>query len=213
MPDGLPSNPLPSDGLVIVAKRDCPTCVVVVPVLAQLAAGPSPLTGVKGGDATPALWIAIERDGTVKITCHRSEMGQQTWTAMAQIVADELEADWDKVAIVQAEGHERYGDQNTDGSRSVRFNFHRLRVAGAAMRHMLVAAAALELLEGEAGRRNRRGLADAAGQHEPSLQQPDALLELDHAQRRQRQQWQLVTAARDSDGQWQWATVMGDSNG
>jgi isoquinoline 1-oxidoreductase beta subunit len=105
--------------------------------------GASPLTGVKGGDATPSLWIAINKDGAVKITCHRSEMGQQTWTAMAQIVADELEADWDKVAIVQAEGHERYGDQNTDGSRSVRFNFHRLRVAGAAMRHMLVAAAAL----------------------------------------------------------------------
>ena len=62
---------------------------------------------------------------------------------MAQIVADELEAEWDMVRIVQAEGHERYGDQNTDGSRSVRFNFHRLRVAGAAMRHMLVAAAAL----------------------------------------------------------------------
>lgn len=105
--------------------------------------GPSPLTGVRGGDASPGLWIAIERDGTVKITCHRSEMGQQVWTSMAQIVADELEAEWDKVRIVQAEGHERYGDQNTDGSRSVRFNFHRLRVAGAAMRHMLVAAAAL----------------------------------------------------------------------
>ncbi|OYU75114.1 MAG: twin-arginine translocation pathway signal protein, partial [Alphaproteobacteria bacterium PA3] len=105
--------------------------------------GPCPLTEVKGGDATPALWIAILRDGTVKITCHRSEMGQQVWTSMAQIITDELEAEWDKVQIVQAEGHERYGDQNTDGSRSVRFNFHRLRVAGAAMRHMLVAAAAL----------------------------------------------------------------------
>lgn len=106
-------------------------------------AGPSPLTEVNGGDATPALWIAIDKDGAVKITCHRSEMGQQVWTSMAQIVADELEADWAKVEIVQAEGHERYGDQNTDGSRSVRFNFHRLRVAGAAMRQMLVAAAAL----------------------------------------------------------------------
>ncbi len=62
---------------------------------------------------------------------------------MAQIVADELEADWESVKIVQAEGHERYGDQNTDGSRSVRYNFHRLRVAGAAMRQMLVEAAAL----------------------------------------------------------------------
>jgi len=105
--------------------------------------GASPLTEVAGGDATPALWIAIEEDGTVKITCHRSEMGQQVWTSMAQIVADELEADWDKVRIVQAEGHERYGDQNTDGSRSVRYNFHRLRTAGAAMRHMLTDAAAL----------------------------------------------------------------------
>ena len=69
--------------------------------------GASPLTQVTGGDATPSLWIAIEGDGTVKITCHRSEMGQQVWTSMAQIVADELEADWDSVAIVQAEGHER----------------------------------------------------------------------------------------------------------
>tara|TARA_R110001606_G_scaffold380838_1_gene541625 strand:- start:2528 stop:4912 length:2385 start_codon:yes stop_codon:yes gene_type:complete len=106
-------------------------------------AGPSPLTDVEGGDATPALWIAIEKDGIVKITCHRSEMGQQVWTSMAQIVADELDADWENVAIVQAEGHERYGDQNTDGSRSVRYNFHRLRLAGAAMRQMLVSAAAL----------------------------------------------------------------------
>ena len=105
--------------------------------------GESPLTEVAGGDASPGMWIAIEEDGTVKITCHRSEMGQQVWTSMAQIVADELEADWDKVSIVQAEGHERYGDQNTDGSRSVRYNFHRLRTAGAAMRHMLTNAAAL----------------------------------------------------------------------
>ncbi len=105
-------------------------------------AGPSPLTAVEGGDATPQLWIAIEKDGTVKITCHRSEMGQQVWTSMAQIVADELDADWDNVTIVQAEGDERYGDQNTDGSRSVRYNFHRLRLAGAAMRQMLVSAAA-----------------------------------------------------------------------
>ena len=100
------------------------------------------LRTVAGGDATPSLWIAIEPDGTVRITCHRSEMGQQVWTSMAQLVADELEADWDRVTIVQAEGHPRYGDQNTDGSRSVRYNFTRLRYAGAAMRHMLEAAAA-----------------------------------------------------------------------
>ena len=100
------------------------------------------LRTVTGGDATPALWIALAPDGTVRITCHRSEMGQQVWTSMAQIVAEELDADWDRVTIVQAEGHPRYGDQNTDGSRSVRYNFTRLRYAGAAMRHMLEAAAA-----------------------------------------------------------------------
>lgn len=112
-------------------------------VLAQGAeASGNPLADVKGGDATPSLWVAIEKDGTVKITCHRSEMGQQVWTAMAQIVAEELDADWDKVKIIQAIGHPMYGDQNTDGSRSVRYNFHRLRVAGAAMRSMLEQAAA-----------------------------------------------------------------------
>ncbi|MEM8773967.1 MAG: molybdopterin cofactor-binding domain-containing protein [Pseudomonadota bacterium] len=102
----------------------------------------NPLSDVAGGDALPSLWVAIGEDGTVKITCHRSEMGQQTWTAMAQIVADELDAPWENVEIEQALGDARYGDQNTDGSRSVRYNFHRLRVAGAAMRTMLTRVAA-----------------------------------------------------------------------
>jgi len=99
------------------------------------------LTKVRGGDATPSLWISIRPDGTIELTCHRSEMGQQAWTSMAQLLADELEADWERIEIVQAEGHPRYGDQNTDGSRSVRYNFHRLRTAGAAMRDLLVTAA------------------------------------------------------------------------
>lgn len=102
------------------------------------------LADVRGGDATPSLFIEITPEGAVKITCHRSEMGQQVWTSMAQIIADEMEADWSKVEIVQAIGHPRYGDQNTDGSRSVRRNLHRLRVAGAAMRAMLERAAAAE---------------------------------------------------------------------
>lgn len=100
------------------------------------------LATVKGGDATPSLFIEIVEDGEIRITCHRSEMGQQVWTAMAQIVADELEAPWENVRIVQAIGHPKYGDQNTDGSRSVRWNLYRLRVAGAAMRAMLEQAAA-----------------------------------------------------------------------
>lgn len=100
------------------------------------------LTRVRGGDATPSLFITLHREGHVEIVCHRSEMGQQTWTAMAQLIADELEADWKDIRIVQAVGDVRYGDQNTDGSRSVRRNFHRLRVAGAALRDQLERAAA-----------------------------------------------------------------------
>jgi isoquinoline 1-oxidoreductase subunit beta len=112
------------------------------PVKADSTAGG--LSNVRGGDATPSLFVEITPEGAVKITCHRSEMGQQVWTSMAQIIADEMEAEWSTVEIVQAIGHPRYGDQNTDGSRSVRRNLHRLRVTGAAMRGMLVAAAAAE---------------------------------------------------------------------
>ncbi len=134
---------LGSGGLVVgVALAGCaaePDLVIAEPTE---PAGPSPLTDVTGGDATPSLWIEITPAGAVKFTCHRSEMGQQAWTSMAQIAVDELDADWADVEIVQAVGHPKYGDQNTDGSRSVRFNFHRLRVAGAAMRTMLIQTAA-----------------------------------------------------------------------
>jgi len=88
------------------------------------------------------LFVGLAADGTVEITCHRSDMGQQIRTAVAQIVADELEADWSRVKINQALGDKKYGDQNTDGSRSIRFNFERLRIAGSSVRHMLAQAAA-----------------------------------------------------------------------
>lgn len=87
------------------------------------------------------VFIAIAPDGQVTITCHRSEMGQGIRTSIAAAIADELEADWDRIVIAQAEGHERYGDQNTDGSRSIRRNLDRLRRAGAAARTMLEQAA------------------------------------------------------------------------
>jgi isoquinoline 1-oxidoreductase beta subunit len=69
-------------------------------------------------------------------------MGQQIWTALAQILVEELDVDWDNVQIVQAEGDAKYGSQNTDGSRSIRNNFERFRLMGAAMRVMLEMAAA-----------------------------------------------------------------------
>jgi isoquinoline 1-oxidoreductase beta subunit len=83
-------------------------------------------------------------DGTVYIVAHRSEMGTVIRTSLPLIVADELEADWKKVKIEQAIGDPRYGDQNTDGSHSVRSFFDGMRQAGATARVMLVRAAAQE---------------------------------------------------------------------
>ena len=90
----------------------------------------------------PNLFLALEPDGTVHVTAHRSEMGQGIRTALAQVVADELDADWSRVVVDQADGDAKYGDQNTDGSRSILLNYERLRTAGAAARLMLRQAAA-----------------------------------------------------------------------
>jgi isoquinoline 1-oxidoreductase subunit beta len=91
----------------------------------------------------PLVFVSIGQDGTVSIVCHRSEMGQGVRTGMPMIVADELEADWKRVRVVQAPGDQkRYGNQDTDGSRSTRHFLDPMRRCGAAARMMLEAAAA-----------------------------------------------------------------------
>ena len=103
---------------------------------------PTPAPKLAGGGFAPNLFLAIDADGTVRITAHRAEMGQGVRTALAQIVADELEADWARVTVEQAPGDTKYGDQNTDGSRSIQLNYDPLREAGATARLMLRQAAA-----------------------------------------------------------------------
>ncbi len=88
------------------------------------------------------LFVSISEDGTVQVLCHRAEMGQQARTGMARVIADELEADWDRISVLQAEGEAKYGDQNTDGSTTIRADFMRLRRIGASARSMLERAAA-----------------------------------------------------------------------
>jgi isoquinoline 1-oxidoreductase beta subunit len=91
----------------------------------------------------PLAFVSIAEDGTVTIVCHRAEMGQGVRTGMPMIVAEELEADWKRVRVRQATGDEkRYGNQDTDGSRSTRHFFDPMRRCGAAARTMLEAAAA-----------------------------------------------------------------------
>jgi isoquinoline 1-oxidoreductase beta subunit len=91
----------------------------------------------------PRIFVSIAGDGTVTIVCHRSEMGQGVRTGVPLILADELEADWARVKIAQAPGDEpRYGNQDTDGSRSTRHFMKPMRECGAAARTMLEQAAA-----------------------------------------------------------------------
>ena len=91
----------------------------------------------------PKVFVSIAPDGTVTIVCHRSDMGTGVRTGMPLIVADEMEADWARVKVAQAPGDEvKYGNQDTDGSRSTRHGFMPMRQVGAAARMMLEQAAA-----------------------------------------------------------------------
>lgn len=93
----------------------------------------------------PLVFVEIGEDGIVTVTVHRSEMGQGVRSGLPLIVADELEADFSRVRVKQAPGDEpRFGNQNTDGSRSVRHFFDPMRRVGAAARVMLEAAAAAQ---------------------------------------------------------------------
>jgi isoquinoline 1-oxidoreductase beta subunit len=155
-----------------------------LPSIARAATARAPLE--------PNAWLRVDPDGRVTITVARSEMGQGSFTSMAVLVAEELEADWKAVKVVQADALPKYGRMGTGGSRSVREGWLPLRKAGAAARQMLVAAAAAEwkvapstcraeggaVLHAGSGRRLGYGaLASAAGQLEvptdPPLKAPE----------------------------------------
>jgi isoquinoline 1-oxidoreductase beta subunit len=108
-------------------------------VAAGIAGEPDPVAATA---FHPNVFLGLEPDGTVVIVAHRSEMGTGSRTALPRIVADEMEADWSRVRIVQAIGDAKYGNQDTDGSHSVRSFFDDMRQCGASARVMLVQAAA-----------------------------------------------------------------------
>lgn len=100
-----------------------------------------------GGDGKPDpnIFIRIAPDDTVSVTIPKSELGQGVRTTLAMLVAEELDAEWSKVRPAAASYDPRLGSQGTGGSGSVLDTHERLRTAGAAMRMMLVAAAAKQL--------------------------------------------------------------------
>jgi len=91
---------------------------------------------------SPNVYLSIDPSGLVTIVSHRTEMGQGIRTSTTMVVADELEADWGRIRVVQADGDKKYGSQDTDGSHSIRDFLQPLREAGASARTMLEQAAA-----------------------------------------------------------------------
>lgn len=93
----------------------------------------------------PMIFVSIDADGTVTLVAHRPEMGTGARTSLPMVMADEMEADWDRVKIVQAPGDEpKYGNQDTDGSRSLRHHIQAARKIGGSVRTMLARAAAAQ---------------------------------------------------------------------
>jgi isoquinoline 1-oxidoreductase beta subunit len=101
--------------------------------------------GGTAGSGSPSIFIRIAPDDTVYVTIPKSELGQGVRTTLAAFVAEELDADWSRVRAEAASYDPRLGSQGTGGSGSVLDTHTRLRVAGATLRQMLVAAAAQQL--------------------------------------------------------------------
>lgn len=94
------------------------------------------------------IWVEVAPDDTVTIRYARSEMGQGSLTSAPQLVADELDANWDQVNIAYVDVNEHlrmdraWGSMQTVGSQTIRNSQSYLREAGATARALLVAAAA-----------------------------------------------------------------------
>ena len=94
----------------------------------RLAGMPVPVSAARA--LAPSAFVEITPDGVVSVWVTKSDMGQGVRTALPMILADELEADWSKVRVVQADAHPRYGEMGTGGSSSVGSLWEPLRKAG-----------------------------------------------------------------------------------
>ncbi len=90
----------------------------------------------------PNIYAVLDSTGIVNVKAFRTEMGQGISTALAMVLAEEMDADWSSVRIEHVGANRAYGDQMTVGSRSMTQYYHPLRQAGAAVRQLLVIAAA-----------------------------------------------------------------------
>lgn len=140
--------PIKATRRAFVAGLGAGLCVGAMPRAARAdepsgrAGNVAPARDTGKGGLSPHVLIHIALDGTTTIVCHRSEMGQGVRSSVPVLIGDEIGVDPARVIVRQAEGDKKYGDQNTDGSSSIRKQYDGYREAGAAARMMLIAAAA-----------------------------------------------------------------------
>ncbi len=121
---------------------------------AGLALGYSGVPGLLGADRAlaapssfdPSVWYSIAPDGIVSVTCGKADMGQHIASTMAQIICEELGANWKDMRVQLASNDPKFNDpvlgaQITGGSWSTMMNFDAMSRAGAAGRMALVDAA------------------------------------------------------------------------
>ena len=97
------------------------------------------------GNFEPTVWFSVRPSGRIQVNIAKAEMGQHVGTALARVVAEELEANWQDVEIEYVDSDPRWGYMVTGGSWSVHTTFDLLSSAGAAGRVALVEAGAAML--------------------------------------------------------------------
>src|SRR5262249_37737157 len=106
------------------------------------AAAEGAAEGSESNPFVPTIWYRVDRDGIVTVNIIRAEMGQHIGTAVARILADELEVDWNNVRISAVDTDPKWGLMITGGSRSVWGDFPVYSRAGAAGRIALIESGA-----------------------------------------------------------------------
>ncbi len=130
---------------------------------ALVRAAIDPAAVISVGGFEPTLWFSIAADGIVTVNIVRAEMGQHVGTALARILAEELEADWAKVRIVHVDTDPKWGTMVTGGSWSVWQTFPLFSRAGAAGRMALIEAGAKLMGVAPAGCKAANGRIVAGG--------------------------------------------------
>jgi isoquinoline 1-oxidoreductase beta subunit len=139
----------------------------VIDAVAQTAG--APLTPASAGGTPVGIWVVIKPDDTTVIRIARSEMGQGTLTGLAQLVAEELGADWTRVTTEYVPPEANYaskrawGEMLTGGSQGIRQSVDYVRQGGAAARTMLEQAAAAQWDVSAAECRGHNGAVTHAG--------------------------------------------------